>query len=63
MVTEQESDADYMTRKLGISSDEFEALMRVPNVPHENYPHTNEKAKNWMKSISLIPTAIRNFTR
>jgi hypothetical protein len=52
-----------MTRKLGIASDEFEALMRVPNVPHENYPHTNEKAKNWMKSISLIPTAIRNFTR
>lgn len=37
---EIEADMAYMAHKLGVSREEFEGLMSVPQVPHEAYPQT-----------------------
>lgn len=37
---EIEADQDYMVRKLGVTREEFDELMRVPNTPHSTYRMT-----------------------
>ncbi len=42
---EIEADREYMQRKLGVSEEEFDQLMKVPNIPHENYAMTSRRLK------------------
>jgi N-acetyl sugar amidotransferase len=56
---EIEADKDYMARKLGIGRDEFEALMRVPNVPHSHYHTTPVWLKQGMRAMMRLRRMFR----
>jgi aminotransferase len=47
------ADKDYMARKLDISLDEFEALMRVPNTLHTSYPVTSPLVMQGLRAATL----------
>ncbi|MBW3655475.1 MAG: N-acetyl sugar amidotransferase [Gemmatimonadetes bacterium] len=55
---EIELDREYMRRKLGVSAEEFEELMRVPNIPHENYAVTVARLKRAMMMGARIAGVI-----
>jgi N-acetyl sugar amidotransferase len=50
---EIEADMAYMAHKLGVSRQEFDALMAVPKVPHEHYAQTPTLLKRGMKSAAV----------
>lgn len=55
---ELEADADYMTKKLGVSPAEFRDLMAVPNTPHSRFAMT----PRWQRrAFSLGAAAVRRL--
>ncbi len=61
---EIKADKEYMARKLGVSLDEFEALMNVPNVPHEHYARASKFVTQVLPSIGgRLIRAARRFRR
>lgn len=55
---EMEADADYMTKKLGVTAAEFAELMAVPNTPHAHYRMT----PRWQRrALSLGSVAMKRI--
>lgn len=52
-----EQDRDYVIKKLGLSEDEFESILKAPNKTYSNYPN-NERL--WKRFNSIIRIA-RNY--
>jgi N-acetyl sugar amidotransferase len=48
---EIKADKEYMARKLGVSLDDFESLMTLPNVPHENYARASKFVTQVLPSV------------
>jgi len=55
---EIEADISYMAHKLGVSRAEFDALMAVPNTPHDRYAQT----PRWLtRGLRFAAHAIRRL--
>ena len=52
-----EQDRDYVIKKLGLTEDEFESILKAPNKAYSNYPN-NERL--WKRFKSIIRIA-RNY--
>ena len=52
-----EQDRDYVIKKLGLSEDEFESIIKAPNKTYADYPN-NESL--WKRFNSII-TIARNY--
>jgi len=55
-----EQDRDYVIKKLGLSDDEFESIMNLPNKTYADYPN-NESL--WKRFNTLIRVARNRITR
>ncbi len=51
---ELEAEHEYMRRKLGVTAAEFDDLMRVPRIAHENYAVTSRNFKRFLLAGAAI---------
>jgi hypothetical protein len=56
---EIEADRQYMINKLGVTPEEFEGLMRVPNTPHQAYAQTPRLLKAFFSGGDRILRMVR----
>jgi deoxyribodipyrimidine photolyase len=54
----QQADKEFVAKKLGFTDDEFEAVLSLPNVPHEYYG-TDEKSLKTYRTLSRLATPLK----